>query len=230
MQNANVNYSDEDMLPLSGIQHYAFCPRQWALIHMEQMWSDNHLTLEGSILHEKADNPFLRETNGSDIISLRGLKISSHSLGLNGIADVVEIYPMSHTHSSSKEDLIKSKMFRALPIEYKRGSRKRSDCDRLQVVAQAMILEEMFGIKINTGAIFYWEERHREYFEINEDLRKEVREISKLMHEIIKTTKIPKSSKKAGCKSCSLFDICLPSISARNVKNYLSDYLDETPS
>jgi len=227
MQNAK-SYSDEEMLQLSGIQHFAFCPRQWALIHIEQIWNDNHLTLEGSILHDNVDNPFLRETNGSDVISLRGLKIASHTLGLNGIADVVEIIPLSASAPKDKELLLKSKLFKALPIEYKRGSRKISDCDRLQVTAQAMILEEMLGVRIDTGAIFYWEERHREYFTIDEDLRKEVIRISISMHDIITSGITPKSKKKPGCKSCSIVNSCLPSIGSKNVNKYLSEYLDET--
>lgn len=227
MQNRTL-YSDEDMLPLSGIQHYAYCPRQWALIQVEQIWDDNHLTVEGKILHERADNPFSRETNGSNVISLRGLKIASYTLGLNGIADVVELYPTCNDKPINKENLLKSKKFNALPIEYKRGSRKYSNCDRLQVVAQAMILEEMLGIKIGTGAVFYWEERHREYFEIDDILRKEVVDISISMHEIMKSAIIPKSKKRLGCKSCSIFDLCLPSIATKKVSKYLSDNLNET--
>lgn len=227
MQNAKA-YSDEEMLQLSGVQHFAFCPRQWALLHIEQIWNDNHLTIEGSILHDNVDNPFLRETNGSDVLSLRGLKIASHRLGLNGIADVVEIYPLSTTSLKDKELLLKSKLFKALPIEYKRGSRKISNCDRLQVTAQAMILEEMLGVRIDTGAIFYWKERHREYFTIEEGLRREVIQTCTSMHDIINSGITPKSKKRPECKSCSIVDICLPSIITKNVNKYLSEILDET--
>ena len=229
MLNATT-YSDEDMLPLSGIQHYSFCPRQWALIHIEQIWSENHLTKEGNLLHENIDNPFLRETKGSEVISLHGLRISSSTLGINGIADVVEIYPIFPGASRDKKQLLKSRQFNALPIEYKRGNKKVSNCDRLQVTAQAMLLEEMWNIKIDTGAIFYWQERHREYFDITEELRDEVATTCKSMHQLMKSGITPKSEKKAGCKSCSLIDICLPGLSNKKVKRYLDQYLNEETS
>lgn len=220
-------YSDDDMLQLSGIQHYAFCPRQWALIHIDRIWTDNHLTMEGALLHENVDNPFLRETNGSDVLSLRGLRIASKTLGLIGIADVVEIYPMSYS-PKDKNSLLKSGLFKALPIEYKRGKRKISNCDRLQVTAQAMILEEMLGVSIDKGAVFYWDERHREYFDIDSDLKGEVLKISNSMHQISESGKIPKALRKPGCKLCSIVDICLPSAINKNVRKYLTDNLNET--
>lgn len=228
MQNT-IMYSEEDMIPLSGIQHYAFCPRQWALIHVEQLWSDNHLTTEGELLHKNVDNPFLRETNGSDVISLRSLHIASSTLGLSGIADIVEINPSSPA-VKDKKTLIESRLFKALPIEYKRGSRKASDCDRLQVTAQAMILEEMWSIGIETGAIFYWQERHREYFDISCELRQRVVQISNEMHSLINSGSTPKASVSKSCKSCSLFNQCIPRLSKKNVSEYLSFILNEETS
>lgn len=115
-----THYSEEEMLQLSGIQHYVFCPRQWALIHIEQIWSDNTLTTEGSLLHQNVDNPYLRETNGSSVITLRSLRVSSAVLGLSGMADVVEIIPFENA-PLHKKAILKSKLFTALPIEYKRG-------------------------------------------------------------------------------------------------------------
>ena len=134
-------YEEEEMLQLSGIQHYVFCPRQWALIHLEQLWTDNSLTTEGSLLHENVDNPFIRETNGSQTITLRGFRLASPVLGLSGIADAIEIYPYENA-PTSKQALLKSKLYDALPIEYKRGKPKTTDCDRIQVTTQAIILEE----------------------------------------------------------------------------------------
>ncbi len=140
-------YDDENMLQLSGIQHYVFCPRQWALIHVEKLWYDNRLTMEGTLLHANVDNPFKRKTNGSSTITLRGLRIASVQLGLSGIADAVELYPHEHA-PVNLQALIASRMFTAMPVEYKRGRRKISDCDRIQVTAQAMILEEMLDISV----------------------------------------------------------------------------------
>ena len=213
------------MLQLSGIQHYVFCPRQWALIHIEQLWSDNSLTTEGSLLHENVDNPFLRETNGSQTITLRGFRLASPLLGLSGIADAIEIYPYENA-PTSKQALLKSKLYNALPIEYKRGKPKITDCDRIQVVAQAIILEEMLGIKITKGAVFYWETRHREYFDISDELKAQTIKTASDMHETFKNNFIPKAIKKSHCKKCSLIDKCLPSLKGRSAVKYLSDSIE----
>ncbi len=218
-------YSEDELLQLSGIQHFAFCPRQWALIQLDQIWEDNYLTSEGTMLHQNVDNPFLRETNGSNIITLRGFKITSLSLGLNGIADAIEIYPFKNA-PTSKKALLKSKLYDALPIEYKRGKPKANNCDRLQVTAQGMILEEMLGIKIKKGAVFYWEIRHREYFDITDELRADVRTMTSQMHSIIKNGDLPQTIKKAHCRNCSLIDQCMPSIKRQSAKKYILDSFD----
>lgn len=218
------------MLQLSGIQHYVFCPRQWALIHIEQQWADNSLTAEGSLLHENVDNPFLRETNGSKAITLRGVRLASPVFGFSGIADAVEIYPHENA-PTSKQELLKSKLYDAMPIEYKRGKPKITDCDRIQVVAQALILEEMLGIKISKGAVFYWETRHREYFDMSSELKEETMRIASDMHSVFNNKTMPKAIKKSCCKNCSLLDICLPSLKGRSAIEYLSDsikYISDT--
>lgn len=147
-------YKDEQLLQLSGIQHYMFCPRQWALIHLEQVWADNYLTAEGSLLHQNVDNPFFRESGRGNTITLRGIRLASNRLGLSGITDAVEIYPHPDAPKGKKQ-ILESRRFEALPVEYKRGKPKLNDCDRSQLCAQAMILEEMLGVEINRGAIFY---------------------------------------------------------------------------
>lgn len=215
-------YTKDEMLQLSGIQHYVFCPRQWALIHIEQQWVDNSLTAEGSLLHENVDNPFIRETNGSQTITLRGFRLASAVLGLSGIADAIEIYPHENA-PTSKQELLKSKLYDAMPIEYKRGKPKISDCDRIQVVAQAIILEEMLGIKISKGAVFYWGTRHRERFDISPELRKETMKTVAEMHKTFNNNATPPAIKKSCCKNCSLFDICLPSLKGRSAIKYLYD-------
>ena len=219
-------YADEDMLQLSGIQHYVFCPRQWALIHLEQQWTDNYLTAQGSMLHTNVDNPAVRETNGSPTITLRGLRLASPRLGISGIADAVEIKPHQGA-PKSKKALLRSKQYTLLPVEYKRGRPKTTDCDRLQVVAQAMILEEMLGVRATEGAIFYWEVRHREYFDITDAQRAEVERIVGEMHSLIETGTMPPGRRTSSCRSCSLTDTCMPRISAKSAKNYLNTLLDE---
>ncbi len=187
-------YKDEEMLQLSGIQHYVFCPRQWALIHLEQLWSENALTTEGALLHGNVDNPYIRETNGTSVITLRGIRLASSILGLSGTADAIEIYPFENA-PEGKRDILKSGLFHVLPIEYKRGKPKISDCDRIQVTAQSLILEEMLNVTIDRGAIFYWEIRHREYFDITPDLKDTTREIASEMHRMTDENIIPPAIK-----------------------------------
>lgn len=222
-------YSEDEMLQLSGIQHFVFCPRQWALIHIDQCWEDNGLTAEGSMLHENVDNPFLRETNGSSVITLRGLRLSSSSLGLSGIADAVEIHPLPGVGLSKKE-LLKSGNFTALPIEYKRGKPKISDCDRIQVAAQAIILESMLNTKINKGAVFYWEVRHRELFDIDTTLRENVFSTASMMHKAFSDKRLPRAVKSQKCRSCSLIDICLPDLSKMKASDYIQNSITELES
>ncbi len=222
-------YADEDMLQLSGIQHYVFCPRQWALIHLDQQWTDNRLTAEGSMLHANVDNPTLRETNGSPTITLRGLRIASPRLGLTGIADAVEVEPFPDA-PRSKKALLRSKRFAVMPVEYKRGRPKTTDCDRIQVAAQAIMLEEMLGVKVGQGAIFYWEVRHREYFDITDAMRADVERCSQEMHSILATGLLPAAHKTSSCRSCSLVDLCLPALSKKSAATYLNTMLhEETP-
>lgn len=220
------NYTEDDMLPLSGIQHYMFCPRQWALIHLEQQWSDNYLTAEGKLLHKRVDNPMIRQTNGTNVVTLRGIRIESARLGLSGIADALELHPFDGA-PTEKRKLLKSKMYTALPVEYKRGHTKTNDCDRVQVGAQAMILEEMLGVAINRAAIFYWEERHREYIDIDNSLRSKILHLSDQMHAMLKSGESPAPIKTKSCKSCSLANTCMPSTENKSASKYLKSYLDE---
>ncbi|MDE7407956.1 MAG: CRISPR-associated protein Cas4 [Muribaculaceae bacterium] len=219
-------YAEDEMLQLSGIQHYMFCPRQWALIHMEQQWAENRLTTEGQLLHANVDNPFVRETNGSRVLTLRGLRLASPTLGLTGIADAVELHPEPDA-PTEKSQMIASRRFTALPIEYKRGRRKLSDCDRVQVAAQALILEDMLGVTIDRGAVFYWAERHREYFSIDYDMRRQVLTIADEMHNIMASQRVPRVRRHSGCKSCSLYDLCEPSLCGRSAAEYLKKMMQD---
>lgn len=194
LENQIELYNDDDMLQLSGIQHFMYCQRQWALIHIEGLWEENRLTAEGRLLHENCDNPYLKESNRNNTILLRSVRLASHSLGLTGMADAIEITP-SKESPKNKNAIIESRLFNAIPIEYKRGHKKISDCDRVQVAAQSMILEEMMDIEIKTGAIFYWEERHREYFDIDSRLRTEVINLTAEMHRLVKEGSTPKAVK-----------------------------------
>ena len=207
-----TNYPDDDLLPLSGIQHYAFCPRQWALIHIEKAWAENVLTVEGKFLHEKADDPFSAETR-QGVRTVRALPVVSHELGLQGVIDVMEI--------SDSENGQERKM---TIIEYKRGRPKPDERDKVQLCAQAMCVEEMLDVSLQSGFLFYGQTRRRVEVEYSPELRQKVKEYAAQMHEIYKTGKTPlvKTSKK--CRNCSMADLCVPDLAAKNsqVQKYIA--------
>lgn len=215
-----MHYDEEDMLMLSGIQHYAFCPRQWALIHIEQQWEENKLTIEGEIMHQHVDDPFYRQKMGSNIC-LRSVNIASKQLGLYGLSDMVELHPTN----SPVNAILHPKYpgyWMPYPIEYKHGKPKPNNIDAVQLAAQAMCLEEQYAITISEGAIYYGEIRNREIVEFTDELRNEVVQLANGMHEVFANKQLPKANKQACCKSCSIKDICLPKLSE---KKSASDYL-----
>lgn len=206
-------YAEDDMLMLSGIQHYAFCPRQWALIHIEQQWNENLLTVEGQIMHQHVDDPFYRQKMRNHIC-LRAVSLASKELGLYGISDIVELHP-----AESEEDTITHPSYPGrwvpFPVEYKHGKPKHNEVDIVQLVAQAMCLEEMYGICIHKGAIYYGQTRHRLDVDITNDSRETVRAYAQSMHEVFRSGKTPPADKHPYCRSCSLKDICMPDFAFR---------------
>ncbi|MBP6871904.1 MAG: CRISPR-associated protein Cas4 [Bacteroidales bacterium] len=214
---------EDDMLLLSGIQHIAFCERQWALIHIEQQWSENVLTVEGHHLHERVDNPVESDKRG-DVIVLRAVTLSSKLLGLNGRADVVELRKVANNENDNAISLDDHcGRWKVIPVEYKRGEPKPDERDEVQLCAQAMCLEEMHQVKIDFGFLYYGETRRRVEVDFSEGLRALVREYSERMHELYDQGITPLPVYKSHCKSCSLLDICLPkSLSYNNnVETYL---------
>jgi len=205
-----MSYSDEDMLMLSGIQHFVFCPRQWALIHLDQQWKENGLTTSGAIMHSHVDDSFYKPSTSHTTVVRRALPICSHRLGLYGIADVVEFIASPDGVSLSIDG--NAACWRILPVEYKHGEAKESQCDIFQVVAQAMSLEEMFNTQITDGALYYGKTRHRMRVRISENLKRQVSEIAFRMHLIYSSGILPKpgTTMKNACKSCSLKEICMP--------------------
>lgn len=201
-------YTDDDMLMLSGIQHYRFCPRQWALIHLEQQWEDNRLTTEGNILHKHVDDPFYRQKCG-DFISLRAVNVASHELGLYGLTDVVELHPTNDEADSILHPKYSGRWI-PYPVEYKHGRPKMDQIDEVQLAAQAMCLEEVYHIHINEGAFFYGEIKHRVEVEFTQELRDIVRECAENMHEIYSSAQIPHADYRKSCEKCSMLNVCLP--------------------
>ena len=219
-------YSDDDMLMLSGIQHFRFCPRQWALIHIEQQWEDNLLTAEGHILHKRVDDPFYRQKCG-EYISLRSVSVASQQLGLYGITDVVELHPTDNTFNSIRHPKYPG-LWQLYPVEYKHGRPKWNQVDEVQLAAQAICLEEQYDITIPYGAFFYADIRQRVEVAITEELRELVCYCASKMHEVFQSGLLPPIIQGKYCSRCSLKNVCLPELAeCTNVSSYLKRNLYE---
>lgn len=218
-------YGEDDMLMLSGIQHFRFCPRQWALIHIEQQWNDNRLTIEGEILHKHVDDPFYRQKCG-DLITLRAVNIASHELGLYGISDAIELNPSLSISNTIQHPKYPGR-WEPVVVEYKHGKPKKNEIDEVQLAAQTMCLEEMYSIHISFGVFFYGELRHRVKVDITDELRNLVRQCSKDMHDMYSKAIIPQAEFNKHCNRCSLCDICMPKITKKSttVRTYLNNNL-----
>lgn len=208
---------------LSGIQHFVFCRRQWALIHIEQQWQENVRTVEGEHLHERAHDTFAKEKRG-DLLVSRGMPVFSNSLGIRGVCDVVEFH--------RREDGItlfgREGLYVPLPIEYKRGSPKASDADVLQLAAQAMCLEEMLVCSINEGYLYYGETAHRHKVELTEEVRQRVKAMCGKMHRMYDRRYTPKVKTGKSCKACSVADLCLPRLCGNlSAREYIERSLSE---
>lgn len=184
-----------DALAISGLQHLAFCPRQWGLIHLEQAWAENRLTAEGRILHERTDLP--GQQRRCNVRIVRGMQLEHRRLRMTGTADVVEFRPAP------------------FPVEYKRGKRKPNDCDLVQLCAQALCLEEMLQQAVPGGAIFYGEPRRRLDVAFTPELRQRTEQLALEMHRLYAARITPMAQPGLHCRNCSLVDVCLPSVTDR---------------
>ncbi len=208
-KNQNKGVEEDDFIMISALQHYVFCPRQCALIHIEQVWTESGLTAEGRIMHEKVHEEG-NESRGSVRIA-RGLPLRSLRLGLVGVADVVEF------RREGKE------VWRPFPVEYKRGKPKLDHCDAVQLCAQAVCLEEMLGIAVPEGALFYGKTRRRADVTFDERLRRETENVAEQARNLIVSGVTPKPEYARRCESCSLIGECLPKKMEKKttVKRYL---------
>lgn len=212
---------EETFLALSGIQHFAFCRRQWALIHLEQAWAENYLTATGRVMHQRAHDETSRERRG-DLLIVRGLAVHSNRLWISGKCDVVEF----HQDDGGCVLAGEGGRWRAVPVEYKRGKSKSNDADRLQLCAQAMCLEEMLCSDVSVGYLFYGKTRSREMVRFSKDLRDAVTDLAAEMHVLFSRGHTPSPKPSRACRSCSLSDVCLPSsLSKRSVAEYVDEYL-----
>lgn len=219
-----LNYNDDQLLALSGIQHFFYCRRQWALIHVERQWQENVHTLEGRLLHKRTDDPFFKEKRHGVIIT-RALPVVSYQLGLYGICDVVEF----HLSSEGVRLHGQEGNFLPMPIEYKRGQPKYDQRDEVQLCAQVLCLEEMLSVEVSKACFFYAKTRRRVEVAISNELRALVRKLASEMHDYFERGFTPKVKSHKGCNHCSLKDICLPMLlgDQLSVHDYILHHLEK---
>jgi CRISPR-associated exonuclease Cas4 len=228
-------FSEDDLLPLSGLQHLLFCERQWALIHVEQQWAENRLTQEGRVLHERVHEPATEAR--PDLIVARGLRIHCLRLGLSGEADVVEFRraapgPAPADAASAIQLPGRPGFWQPFPVEYKRGRPKSEAWDEVQLCAQALALEEMFSVSIPSGALFYGTNRRRTAVDFTPQLRSRTEALARRMHDLYDARQTPPAQCARKCENCSLLEVCLPklcqatpSTRRRDVARYLATAL-----
>ena len=212
-------YDEDEFLQLSGIQHFAFCRRQWALAYIELQWQENVRTVEGKLLHENAHDASKKEKRG-DLIIARAMPVHSRELGISGECDVVEFH-------KSKDGINltgREGQYSVVPVEYKRGKPKLNDVDALQLVVQAICLEEMLCCSIPYGYLYYGEVKRREKVEFNPELREKAMEMFGEMHKYFERRYTPKVKRTKSCNACSLKDICLPVL---NKNKSVTDYIEK---
>ena len=195
---------DSDLL-ISGLQHFAFCRRQWALIHIETQWAENFLTVDGKLKHDNADDPYFTEKRG-DLLVSRAVPVRSDKYGIVGKCDVVEF----RRDDSGVRIAGRDGAWLPTPVEYKRGHSKETDADRLQLCAEAICLEEMLGAEIKTAYLYYMETKRREEVALDKELRDEVDSMLVEMRALYERGYTPRVRPSAKCRACSLLDICLP--------------------
>lgn len=218
-----MSWPEEDYLQLSGLQHFAFCRRQWALIHIEDQWAENYRTVDGHLMHERVHDQELRESRG-DRLTVRGLAVHSARLGVSGQCDAVEFFKAPAGVPLRGRD----GLWLPYPVEYKRGKPKEHNADELQLCAQAMCLEEMLCCPVPEGALYYGEPRRRTVVSFTEELRGRVQDSLAEMHELYQRRYTPKVKPSKACNACSLKDLCLPKLmSRRSVSDYLAANLEE---
>ena len=201
-------FTEDDLLPISALQHLAFCPRQCALIHIEMAWAENRLTVEGKQLHERAHRDEVECRPGVRVA--RGLRLKSFVYGLVGVADVVEF----HNGESP------------FPVEYKRGKGKPDNRDEVQLCAQALCLEEMLQTHISEGAIFYGQPRRRLSVIFTETLRNATITLAREFRALLESQKIPPAHYAKHCENCSLIELCMPEQTSgrKNVNAYYNAF------
>lgn len=206
---------DDEPIPISALQHYLYCPRQCALIHVERLWAENRQTAEGRLLHKRADQPRVEQRHG--VRTVTAMPLSHPQLGIAGVADLVEFQTDGGVE-------------RPYPVEYKRGRPKAHRADEVQLCAQALCLEAMFATTVQEGALFYGTPRRRTIVAFDDVLRQLTVEIIHATREMIRAGRTPLASYDAGrCDACSLIDLCQPRLLGRagSVQDWLRRQIED---
>jgi CRISPR-associated exonuclease Cas4 len=215
-------YSQDDLLPISALQHMVFCERQAALIHIEGLWEENVLTVEGERMHERVHEQDAETLH--DVRTVRGLRIRSLRLGLVGVADLVEF----RLNSSGVALTGLTGLWMPSITEYKHGKPKIDRSDEVQLCAQAICIEEMLSVSIPESSFFYGKPRRRQVVSLDDSLHHETEEIAGRLHALIDSRKTPPPEYSRRCRQCSLVDLCLPK--ATGARNKVGKYLSQTIS
>jgi CRISPR-associated exonuclease Cas4 len=228
----DYTFAEEDLLPISTLQHLLFCERRVALVYTEGIWAENTFTVDGRRLNERAEE--LDVEAYGDLRIVRGLRLRSLRLGLSGKADVVEFHRVTEALSNSRLPECRasplgvalpgaSGLWRPFPVEYKRGRLRSEEGYEVQLCAQALCLEEMLHIEVPAGAIFFGKTRRRLEVAFTSELRQETNRAAVRLHELLRSGKTPRAQHKKKCEGCSLFDQCLPTVfgRGRSAQRYL---------
>jgi CRISPR-associated exonuclease Cas4 len=216
MQEAEKTFGEDDYLPLSALQHFIFCPRQCALIHIEYAWAENRLTAEGKHFHDRVHEA--GDESRGDIRFVRGLTLRSTRFGLIGKADLVEFHRRPN------------RTWQPYPVEFKRGRSKLGDCDRIQLCAQAVCLEEMLNTDVPEGALYYRQPKRREPIILDSLLRSSFESAVAGLRQLIRSQQTPAPQFEKKCSACSLIDVCGPRFSkvSHSAINYLDREVDSS--
>ncbi len=214
-------FTEDDLLPISALEHLSFCARQVALIHIERLWQDNILTAEGTLMHEKAHREEI-ESRG-EIRIVRGLWLRSYRLGLYGKADAVEFLRIRNDRGGGVALQDVAGFWQPFPVEYKRGRLRSEESFEIQLCAQGLCLEEMLGVEVIKGALYYGKTHRRLEILLDEKLRKKTLDAAFRLHDLIASGVTPPALKQPKCKACSMVGLCLPGLLNRHkdVKDYL---------
>ncbi len=223
-----MTFREDELLPLSGLQHYAYCPRQAALIHVERQWADNRHTVAGTVVHRRVHEASPRRERRGDLLIVRGLPLRSLRLGVAGVADVVEFLRVGGDDPLGVTVPGLRGRWRPVPVEYKRGKPKHHRADEIQLCAQAICLEEMLEVEVPEGALYYGKVRRRRLVRLGADLRSLVEDAAAGLRELVRGGRTPPAEAGPRCRGCSLVELCLPR--RRRSRREASRYLERCVS